>query len=95
MDLINNLAIGFTTALSLHNLLYCFIGVTLGTLIGVLPGLGPGRDSRDAATDHLLSRSDFRADYARGHLLRFSVRRFHNSYSRQPPGRICFCRDLS
>lgn len=41
MDLINNLAIGFTTALSLHNLLYCFIGVTLGTLIGVLPGLGP------------------------------------------------------
>ena len=41
MDLLNNLADGFATALSLQNLLYCFLGVTLGTLIGVLPGLGP------------------------------------------------------
>ena len=40
MDLLNNLAVGFATALSLQNLLYCFLGVTLGTLIGVLPGLG-------------------------------------------------------
>ena len=37
MDLLNNLAVGFATALSLQNLLYCFLGVTLGTLIGVLP----------------------------------------------------------
>jgi putative tricarboxylic transport membrane protein len=28
-------------ALSLQNLLYCFVGVLLGTLIGVLPGIGP------------------------------------------------------
>ncbi len=41
MDLINHLAIGFTTAFTLTNLLYCFVGVVLGTLIGVLPGLGP------------------------------------------------------
>lgn len=41
MDLINNLALGFSTALSVSNLFYCFLGVTLGTLIGVLPGLGP------------------------------------------------------
>ena len=41
MDLFNHLALGFSTAFSLANLLYCFIGVTLGTLIGVLPGLGP------------------------------------------------------
>ena len=40
MELLNNLAIGFQTALSLNNLLYCFFGVLLGTLIGVLPGLG-------------------------------------------------------
>ncbi|WP_319241210.1 tripartite tricarboxylate transporter permease [uncultured Propionivibrio sp.] len=40
MELLNNLAIGFSTALSLTNLLYCFFGVLLGTLIGVLPGLG-------------------------------------------------------
>ena len=41
MDLLNNLAVGFAPALSLQPLLYCFLGVTLGTLIGVLPGLGP------------------------------------------------------
>ena len=41
MELLNNLAIGFQTALSLQNLLYAFGGAVLGTLIGVLPGLGP------------------------------------------------------
>ena len=41
MELLHNLNIGFQTALSLQNLLYCFVGVLLGTLIGVLPGLGP------------------------------------------------------
>jgi TctA family transporter len=41
MDLLSNLSLGFETAFTLQNLLYCFIGVTLGTLIGVLPGLGP------------------------------------------------------
>jgi len=41
VDLLGNLGIGFATALTLSNVLYCFIGVLLGTLIGVLPGLGP------------------------------------------------------
>jgi putative tricarboxylic transport membrane protein len=41
MDLLNNLALGFQTALSLTNLMYAFFGAMLGTLIGVLPGLGP------------------------------------------------------
>jgi TctA family transporter len=41
MELINNLALGFNVALSLQNLLYAFMGAVLGTLIGVLPGLGP------------------------------------------------------
>ena len=41
MDLLNNLGIGFQTALTLQNLLYAFFGAVLGTLIGVLPGLGP------------------------------------------------------
>ncbi|MQB07243.1 tripartite tricarboxylate transporter permease [Agrobacterium tumefaciens] len=41
MDLFSNLALGFETALSLANLMYCLIGVFLGTAIGVLPGLGP------------------------------------------------------
>ncbi|WP_341992087.1 tripartite tricarboxylate transporter permease [Azorhizobium sp. AG788] len=41
MELIDNLSLGFSVALSFQNLLYCFVGVLLGTLIGVLPGLGP------------------------------------------------------
>jgi len=41
MDLFNNLIFGFEVAFSLQNLMYCFIGVLLGTLIGVLPGIGP------------------------------------------------------
>ncbi|GIK99291.1 MAG: hypothetical protein BroJett029_35000 [Alphaproteobacteria bacterium] len=40
MDLLGNLALGLQTALSLDNVLYCFVGVLLGTLVGVLPGVG-------------------------------------------------------
>jgi TctA family transporter len=41
MELLANLGLGLATALTPINLLYCFAGVFLGTLIGVLPGLGP------------------------------------------------------
>ncbi len=41
MDIIANLTIGFETAVSLQNLFYAFVGCLLGTLIGILPGLGP------------------------------------------------------
>ena len=41
MDLLANLAHGFGIALTLQNVLYAFSGAVLGTLIGVLPGLGP------------------------------------------------------
>ncbi len=41
MDLLNNLALGFHVAMTMQNLLYAFGGALLGTLIGVLPGLGP------------------------------------------------------
>ena len=41
MELLDHLAIGLDAAFTLNNLMYCFIGVTLGTLVGVLPGLGP------------------------------------------------------
>jgi putative tricarboxylic transport membrane protein len=40
MELFENLILGFTVAVSFENLLYCAIGVTLGTLVGVLPGIG-------------------------------------------------------
>ncbi len=41
MDLINNLMLGFGVAFTAQNLLYAFFGCILGTLIGVLPGIGP------------------------------------------------------
>jgi putative tricarboxylic transport membrane protein len=41
MELFQNLIFGFGVALSWQNLLYCMIGVSVGTLIGVLPGIGP------------------------------------------------------
>ena len=41
MDIFANLAIGFGVAVTLKSLAYCFVGVFLGTLIGVLPGIGP------------------------------------------------------
>jgi putative tricarboxylic transport membrane protein len=40
-ELFPNLHLGFSVALSLENLTYCFIGVFVGTMIGVLPGIGP------------------------------------------------------
>jgi len=41
MEAFSNLADGFAVSLSWTNVLYCFVGVLLGTAIGVLPGLGP------------------------------------------------------
>ena len=41
MELIDNLMMGFATAMTLQNLGYALLGCFLGTLIGVLPGLGP------------------------------------------------------
>ena len=41
MDVFANLWLGFTVALTLQNLFYAFVGCILGTLIGVLPGIGP------------------------------------------------------
>ena len=41
MDIIASLGLGFSVALDPINIFYCFIGVLLGTLVGVLPGIGP------------------------------------------------------
>lgn len=38
--MIENILLGFQTALTLENVLWCFVGVLLGTVIGLLPGLG-------------------------------------------------------
>src|SRR6059036_3693859 len=41
MDLLHNLTLGFGVALTFQNLFYAPIGCMVGTLIGVLPGIGP------------------------------------------------------
>ena len=41
MDTLQNILLGFSVALLPQNLLYCFLGVLAGTLVGVLPGIGP------------------------------------------------------
>src|SRR5207237_1103111 len=41
MYVISNLGLGFAVALTVQNIAYCFIGALLGTLIVVLPGIGP------------------------------------------------------
>ncbi|MGY1632877.1 tripartite tricarboxylate transporter permease [Geodermatophilus sp. SYSU D01186] len=41
MDALSDLAAGFADALTPVNLLFAFVGVLLGTAVGVLPGIGP------------------------------------------------------
>ncbi|CAN5779786.1 tripartite tricarboxylate transporter permease [soil metagenome] len=53
MEFIEHLSLGFGVVFSGTNLLYCLIGAVLGTMVGVLPGLGP------AATIAMLLPSTF------------------------------------
>jgi putative tricarboxylic transport membrane protein len=41
MDFFQSMVMGFQVALQPANLFFCFMGVLIGTLVGVLPGLGP------------------------------------------------------
>ena len=41
MEILSDLYLGFQVALTPANLLFCCIGVVIGTLVGVLPGIGP------------------------------------------------------
>src|SRR5436190_24242251 len=41
MDIASGLLQGFAVALEPANLLWCFVGVLLGTIVGIMPGLGP------------------------------------------------------
>jgi putative tricarboxylic transport membrane protein len=41
VEALSNLLLGFSVALTPVNLFWCFVGVVLGTVVGVLPGLGP------------------------------------------------------
>jgi putative tricarboxylic transport membrane protein len=41
MDMLAHIALGVQTLFTPTNILFCFLGVLMGTLVGVLPGLGP------------------------------------------------------
>src|ERR1700682_2662150 len=41
MQILSGLMQGFQVALTPANLMFCVVGVVLGTIVGVLPGLGP------------------------------------------------------
>jgi putative tricarboxylic transport membrane protein len=41
MDIFSALMQGFASAITVSNLLWCFVGCALGTAVGVLPGIGP------------------------------------------------------
>jgi putative tricarboxylic transport membrane protein len=58
MDVLQHLAYGFSVVLTWSNMMYCFMGVLVGTLIGILPGLGP------VATIALLLPSTYSLNYA-------------------------------
>jgi putative tricarboxylic transport membrane protein len=40
MDFFTDIILGFSVALQPGNLIFCFLGVLIGTLVGVLPGIG-------------------------------------------------------
>ena len=56
MDTLHNIFMGFSVVFEPMRLVSCFIGVLLGTLVGVLPGLGP------TAAISILLPSTFRLD---------------------------------
>ena len=57
MEAADNLLLGFSLALTPANLFWCFVGVFLGTIVGILPGLGP------PATIAMLLPLTFRMDH--------------------------------
>ena len=75
MDTFSALMSGFAVALTLKNLMWGFLGVTLGTAIGVLPGVGPALTIALLLPATAGLEPDRRADHVRRHLLRRDVRR--------------------
>ena len=85
---------GFATVISPVNLLFCFFGVTMGTIIGVLPGRRAGRRDGDARSLHLRHESHHRHHHAGRHLLRGHVRRLDHFHPGQPSRGIVIGHDL-
>ena len=95
MDALGNLLLGFSVALTPVNLFWCLVGVVLGTMVGVLPGLGP------AATIAMLLPLTLKMDHTTaiialaGYFLRRALRRLDDVDPAQHTRRVLFGRDLS
>ena len=69
------------------NLMWALLGCTIGTAVGVLPGIGPAHRGGHAAADHAEGRPDRVDDLLRRHLLRGHVRRLDHLDPAQHAGR--------
>ena len=87
MDVLANLYLGFSVALTPPMLVYAFLGCVIGTLVGMLPGLGPlaGISLLLPVTFGLEAHD--RAGAARRRLLRRDVRRLDDLDPDAHPGR--------
>ena len=88
MELLSNLAFGFSVAVTLQNLFYCFIGSFPRHADRRAAGHWNGSDGGDAAAADFQPQSGDRNDHARRHLLRRAVRRFDHRHPGQYPGRV-------
>ena len=88
VDTFGALLSGFAVALTWKNLIWGFLGVTLGTAIGVLPGVGPALTIALLLPATASLDPDRRADHVRRHLLRRDVRRLDDVDPAQHAGRI-------
>ena len=94
-DVAGGLLYGLGVALAPGNLLACFVGVFVGTLIGVLPGHRSGGDHVAAPARHLCHVAHRVDHHDGGHLLRGDVRRIHHVDPREPAGRSGLGGDVS
>jgi len=88
MELFEHLSLGFGVAFTGQNLIYAFIGCLLGTLIGVLPGIGPLATIAMLLARHLCLASCGGIDHAGRDLLRCPVRWIHHRHSGEPARRV-------
>jgi putative tricarboxylic transport membrane protein len=86
LETLQNLALGFSVALTPGVLWYGFIGCLVGTLVGVLPGRWAARRDQSPAARHLWARRHERAGHAGRHLLRRDVRRLDDVDPDAHPG---------
>ena len=79
MELVQNLASGFSVAMTPLNLLFAFLGALIGTLIGVLPGIGP------IATIAMLLPLTFHLEPTSGIIMLAGIFYGRNTAARPPP----------